>query len=67
VAKAAANKAVGFGAEALVIDTLGHFAGIRGDSENSAGAAQEAVRPLQEAAARGLEKAGTPQEPAEPG
>jgi hypothetical protein len=54
VAKAAADKAVAFGAEVLVVDTLGQFAGIRGDSENSAGAAHEAMRPLQEAAARGL-------------
>jgi hypothetical protein len=54
VAKAAADKAVEFGAEVLVVDTLGQFAGIRGDSENSAGAAQEAMQPLQEAAARGL-------------
>jgi predicted transcriptional regulator len=54
VAQAAADKAVEFGADVLVVDTLGQFAGIRGDSENSAGAAQEAMQPLQEAAARGL-------------
>jgi len=54
VAKIAADKAMEFGAEMLVVDTLGQFAGIRGDSENSAGAAQEAMQPLQEAAARGL-------------
>jgi hypothetical protein len=54
VAKAAADKAMEFGAEVLVVDTLGQFAGIRGDSENSAGAAQEAMQPLQEAAAKGL-------------
>src|SRR5918994_736063 len=54
VAKVAADKAVEFGAEVLVVDTLGQFAGIRGDSENSAGAAQEAMQPLQEAAARDL-------------
>jgi AAA domain len=55
VAKAAADKAVEFGAEVLVVDTLlGQFAGIRGDSENSSGAAQEVMQPLQEAAARGL-------------
>jgi hypothetical protein len=54
VAKIAADKAVEFGADVLVVDTLGQFAGIRGDSENSAGAAQEAMQPLQEAAARGL-------------
>jgi hypothetical protein len=54
VAKVAAEKAVEFGAEVLVVDTLGQFAGIRGDSENSAGAAQEAMQSLQEAAARDL-------------
>jgi hypothetical protein len=54
VAKSAAYKAVEFGADLLVVDTLGQFAGIKGDAENSAGAAQEAMQPLQEAAARGL-------------
>lgn len=54
VARAAADKAIAFGAELLVVDTLGQFAGIRGDAENSAGAATEAMEPLQEAAARGL-------------
>jgi hypothetical protein len=54
VAKTTADKAMEFGADVLVVDTLGQFAGIRGDSENSAGAAQEAMQPLQEAAAKGL-------------
>jgi hypothetical protein len=54
VARAAADKAQEFGAELLVIDTLGQFAGIKGDAENSAGAAHEAMEPIQEAAARGL-------------
>jgi primase/DNA polymerase family protein/AAA domain-containing protein len=54
VARAAADKAREFGAELLVVDTLGQFAGIRGDAENSAGAAQEAMEPLQEAASKGL-------------
>jgi hypothetical protein len=54
VAKAAAGKAVEFGADVLVVDTLAQFAGLRGDSENSVGAAQEAMQPLQEAAARDL-------------
>ncbi len=53
-ARAATDKAIEFGAGLLIVDTLGQFAGIRGDAENSAGAAQEAMRPLQEAAARGL-------------
>jgi hypothetical protein len=54
VARAAADKAIEFGADLLIVDTLGQFAGIRGDGENSAGAANEAMEPLQEAAARGL-------------
>jgi hypothetical protein len=54
VARAAAEKAMEIGAGVLFVDTLGQFAGIRGDGENNAGAAQEAMRPLQEAAARGL-------------
>jgi hypothetical protein len=54
VARAAVDKALEVGAGVLFVDTLGQFAGIRGDGENNAGAAQEAMRPLQEAAARGL-------------
>lgn len=54
VARLAADKALDVGAGLLVVDTLGQFAGIRGDSENNAGAAHEAMKPLQEAAARGL-------------
>jgi len=54
VACAAVRKALEVGAGILFVDTLGQFAGIRGDGENNAGAAQEAMRPLQEAAARGL-------------
>lgn len=54
VARAAADKALEFGAGLLVVDTLGQFAGIRGDAENSAGAAHEAMEPTQEAAAQGL-------------
>jgi hypothetical protein len=38
----------------LVVDTLGQFASLKGDAENNAGSALEAIRPLQEAAARGL-------------
>lgn len=41
-------------AEILVVDTLPQFAGIRGDSENDAGAALAAIEPLQAAAADGL-------------
>ena len=54
VARAAVEKAKEIRAGVLFVDTLGQFAGIRGDGENNAGAAQEAMRPLQEAAARGL-------------
>jgi hypothetical protein len=54
VARVTMDKALEFGAGVLFVDTLGQFAGIRGDGENNAGAAQEAMRPLQEAAARGL-------------
>lgn len=42
------------GAQVLVVDTLPAFAGIRGDAENDAGAALEAIAPLQVAAADGL-------------
>jgi hypothetical protein len=38
----------------VVVDTLGHWAGLRGDSENNAGAAQEALAPLQIASGKGL-------------
>jgi len=54
VARQATEKAVELGAGVIMVDTLGQFAGLRGDRENDAGAAQEAMRPLQEAAARGL-------------
>jgi hypothetical protein len=54
VAQAAVEKAIEVGAGILFVDTLGQFAAIRGDGENNAGVAQEAMRPLQEAAARGL-------------
>jgi AAA domain len=54
VAQAAVEKAIEVGAGILFVDTLGQFAGIRGDGENNAGAAQEAMRPLQEAASQGL-------------
>jgi hypothetical protein len=54
VARMATDKALEIGGNLLVVDTLGQFAGIKGDGENNAGAAQEAMRPLQEAAAKGL-------------
>lgn len=39
------------GAGLLIVDTLGQFAGLRGDAENNAGDALAAIQPLQEAAA----------------
>jgi hypothetical protein len=54
VARCAMEKAEEVGAGALFVDTLGQFAGIRGDGENSAGEAHRAMQPLQEAAAKGL-------------
>lgn len=38
----------------LTVDTLGQFAGFRGDEENATGAAQAAMEPLQAATAQGL-------------
>ena len=54
VAHYAMEKAQKVGARVLFVDTLGQFAGIRGDGENSAGEAHRAMQPLQEAAAKGL-------------
>lgn len=51
VVRAARAEARRIGARLLVVDTLPQFAGIRGDAENNAGAALEAVAPLQEGAA----------------
>jgi hypothetical protein len=42
------------GAQLLAVDTLGHWAGVRGDAENDSGAAMAAIEPLQAAAAEGL-------------
>ena len=46
VARAAVDKALEVGAGVLFVDTLGQFAGIRGDGENNAGAAQEGYEAL---------------------
>jgi hypothetical protein len=51
VARLAVQEAIRVGAGLLVVDTLGQFAGLSGDSENSAGDALAAMEPLQEAAA----------------
>lgn len=42
------------GAKVLVVDTIAQFLALRGDTENEAGAALEALKPLQEAAREGL-------------
>ena len=54
VVQLAAAKAKELEYRALIVDTLSQFARIVGDAENSSGAALEAMRPLQEAAADGL-------------
>jgi hypothetical protein len=41
-------------ARVLIVDTLGQFAGLRGDSENDAGAALEALQPIQRALEKGI-------------
>jgi Bifunctional DNA primase/polymerase, N-terminal/AAA domain/Primase C terminal 1 (PriCT-1) len=41
-------------AKFLIVDTLGQFAGLSGDSENFAGDALRALQPLQQAAAEGI-------------
>src|SRR5690606_19014987 len=51
VVAAAVAQAQKIGAKLLVVDTLPQFAGMRGDAENNAGAALEAMAPLQAAAA----------------
>lgn len=54
IAAAAVAECARIGARLLAVDTLGQFAGIRGDSENDAGAALAAMAPLQAATADGL-------------
>jgi hypothetical protein len=54
IAQLAIAKARMVGAQALVVDTLGRFAGLAGDAENSSGAALEAMGWLQAAAGQGL-------------
>ncbi len=50
----AVNDALAFGAKTFVVDTLSDWAGLAGDSENDAGVALAAERPLQAAAERGM-------------
>ena len=54
ITASATEYALQVGARVLIVDTLSDWAGIAGEQENSAGAALEAVRPLQQAAAAGL-------------
>lgn len=54
VVVAARAKADDLGARVIVVDTLPQFAGLRGDAENNAGDALEAIEPLQLLAADGF-------------
>jgi len=54
VVDAAAERCRETGAGLLIIDTLPQFAGMTGDTENDAGAALEAMGPLQAVAADGM-------------
>jgi Bifunctional DNA primase/polymerase, N-terminal/AAA domain/Primase C terminal 1 (PriCT-1) len=54
VVRAAVAECKRRGARLLVVDTLPQFAGLVGDSENSAGDALKAIQPLQQAAAAGI-------------
>lgn len=54
VVRAAVDQCKKREARLLVIDTLPQFAGLVGDTENNAGDALKALRPLQQAAAEGL-------------
>ncbi|HUZ86922.1 MAG TPA: AAA family ATPase [Candidatus Baltobacterales bacterium] len=53
VARQARELVVKVGANLLIGDTLSSLAGLKGDDENSAGAAGAAIRPVQEIAATG--------------
>ncbi|MDQ3525303.1 MAG: AAA family ATPase [Chloroflexota bacterium] len=53
IAEMADLEADRIGADLLVVDTLAQFAGIKGDGENNAGDALEALAPLQQIAHRG--------------
>jgi hypothetical protein len=54
VARQARELTLSVGAKLLIGDTLSSLAGLRGEDENSAGAAMEAIRPIQEIAAAGV-------------
>lgn len=54
IVRAAVRECQRIGARLLIVDTLPQYAGLKGDNENSAGAALQALEPIQEAAATGL-------------
>jgi len=54
VVAAASEHARKVGAELLIVDVISRWVGLEGDSENSAGSATEAMRPLKEAVSSGL-------------
>ena len=54
IASIAAEKCQQSAAVLLVVDTLSHFAGLDGDSENDSGSAIACMKPLQVAAAKGI-------------
>ncbi len=54
VASEAIDECKRIGAILLVVDTLPHFAGLKGDSENNSGDALQAMQPLLRAAAAGI-------------
>jgi hypothetical protein len=54
IARIAIEKCKEIGAVLLVVDTVSHFAGLEGDSENDSGAAITCMKPLQGAAASGI-------------
>lgn len=54
IVRAAVRECQRIRAKLLIIDTLPQFSGLKGDAENSAGAALQALEPVQDAAAAGL-------------
>ena len=52
IVREAAERCVKVGAKLLVVDTLGQFCGLKGDSENESGTALEILRPLKEVASK---------------
>lgn len=54
IARIALEQCVKVGAVLLVIDTLGQFCGLDGDSENDSGSATASMKPLQEIASKGI-------------